>query len=200
VCSQRLFEDLQCEFRQQASLRAERARLESDSTIDRERTASDLQTTQARADAAATQRTFEAARELKAQQQEEELLAERQRLKLAALAQARELRLAEEEAAAVVDAARLRRELDLHKARSAVELEIASAWLSLERSMGPQNLAIAQHALVKAVYAGLPLKELKLVHVGGGGGADGGGAGGVAGLSALLPGLAAVGPVAEALK
>jgi hypothetical protein len=62
--------------------------------------------------------------------------------------------------------------------------------LELERSMTAVNLAVAQQETVKAVYAGLPLHELKLVQLAGG--ADGG-------LASLLPGLAAIAPIAEAL-
>jgi hypothetical protein len=57
VCSQRLFEDMQVEFRQNANLKSERIRLESSATISRERISTELKTAQAKADAAASQRS-----------------------------------------------------------------------------------------------------------------------------------------------
>jgi hypothetical protein len=92
--------------------------------------------------------------------------------------------------AAVRREAALADEMALQLQRAQTEAKIRGLVLQTEKGMDATNLEVARWKVMKEIYAGLPLKEFKVVNIAGGGAGEGSPNGTLTG-GLLLPGLAA---------
>jgi len=200
VESRALFDDMQYLTTEQlnfdtkadAHLAAEKAQMQVKETLDTDRLSSNLSLAKQRADASSEQGIYESVQQLKREEGEARLEQARHELKIASMEKQLDLKLRAAADAASIENKQLEQSLAVAKAQEDAELERSRRKYELEKTLSPINLQKEMIEATKQIYASLPLRDVKLVSLGGASGGSGNSNGGA--LSTLLP------QVAEALN
>ena len=172
-------DDLDFDTKADAHLAAEQAKLTAQRLLDTDRLNSSLQVSKKRADTSSEQGIYEATSSLKREEGEAALEEARQQMRLARMQKEHELRLQAVADAATVENAELEQKLAVAVAEAEQELGLRERSYKLDATLTPVNLQKAGLDATKEVYKNLPLREVKLVSMGGGEGSGG--------LATLLP-------------
>ena len=157
VSSRKLFEDLQCEFRNEQRLRAERVRLATERTLKEEQLAHDVEESRRVADAETRKAIAKAHAALEKEQKQAELLEATEKVRLAKMENEEKMKKASLESDRRIaekrvtdDAAVEMIKLDAQLARSKKEDDRIA-------SLSAQGMALLQMKSVEAVYQNTPV-------------------------------------------
>merc|ERR1712070_332684 len=120
-------------------------------------------------------------------QEQEATAAKRQELALQQHSREHELKMRKMEDDAKLKAAKTEHQMKEAERAAEAKLALQAKVLKLEQTMTPLNVQSAQLTALKEIYAKLPLREVKLVHV-----ANNAGGNSTQGMDAMLPGMAAL--------
>ncbi|CAL6112736.1 SPFH_domain/Band 7 family protein [Hexamita inflata] len=151
ICSYSLFEDLQAEFRQDAHLKAEKIRLQSS-----------LQISQSQQDTETQRVIHDNQQRLKRQTEDTAFYKKQCELESLKIIQAQELDLKKQQLEHDMNIKKLRDKLEIDKINNEFALKKFEEQLKIEKLMTPTNLQKYMIDQTKAIYQGLPLKEIKL--------------------------------------
>ncbi|CAL6077247.1 SPFH_domain/Band 7 family protein [Hexamita inflata] len=151
ICSYSLFEDLQAEFRQDAHLKAEKIRLQSS-----------LQISQSQQDTETQRVIHDNQQRLKRQTEDTAFYKKQCELESLKIIQAQELDLKKQQLEHDMNIKKLKDKLEIDKINNEFALKKFEEQLKVEKLMTPTNLQKYMIDQTKAIYQGLPLKEIKL--------------------------------------
>ncbi|CAL5998563.1 SPFH_domain/Band 7 family protein [Hexamita inflata] len=151
ICSYSLFEDLQAEFRQDAHLKAEKIRLQSS-----------LQISQSQQDTETQRVIHDNQQRLKRQTEDTAFYKKQCELESLKIIQAQELDLKKQQLEHDMNIKKLKDKLEIDKINNEFALKKFEEQLKIEKLMTPTNLQKYMIDQTKAIYQGLPLKEIKL--------------------------------------
>ncbi|CAL6107764.1 SPFH_domain/Band 7 family protein [Hexamita inflata] len=151
ICSNSLFEDLQAEFRQDTHLKAEKIRLQSS-----------LQISQSQQDTETQRVIHDNQQRLKRQTEDTAFYKKQCELESLKIIQAQELDLKKQQLEHDMNIKKLKDKLEIDKINNEFALQKFEEQLKVEKLMTPTNLQKYMIDQTKAIYQGLPLKEIKL--------------------------------------
>ncbi|CAL6062788.1 SPFH_domain/Band 7 family protein [Hexamita inflata] len=151
ICSNSLFEDLQAEFRQDTHLKAEKIRLQSS-----------LQISQSQQDTETQRVIHDNQQRLKRQTEDTAFYKKQCELESLKIIQAQELDLKKQQLEHDMNIKKLKDKLEIDKINNEFALQKFEEQLKIEKLMTPTNLQKYMIDQTKAIYQGLPLKEIKL--------------------------------------
>lgn len=197
VESRTLFDDMQYlrpdeldfDTKADAHLCAEQAKLSSQRLLDTEKLNVQLEVSKKRADTSAEQGIYEATQSLKRDEGEAALEEARQQMRLARMEKEHALRMQQVADKTAVQNAELKQQLAMAKEKEAQEHELRQRRYELEATLTDTNIQMRAIDATKEIYTKLPLREVKLVSMGG---ADPSStSAGASGLRSLLPAIGA---------
>jgi len=180
VDSRQLFDDMQYlkgsdlhfETKAEASLVAERLRIQTQTELVRLKTAAALDQAKEKAEALAKQKIFEAQQQLKHAQEEAQLAEARQAIKLEHMKHEHAVQMKAATDASAVSDAKLVHKLQQERKEADQKIELIQRERDVEKTYEPVHLQLAALKAATEIYKGLPLKEVKLVSMGGAGAAS----------------------------
>lgn len=187
ILSSSLFSNLQTKFREESRHAAEQHRLEVQQKLDLKKEQTELEVAKTRASARREKAVFEAEQSAAELQEQEATAAKRQELALQQHSREHELKMRKMEDDAKLKAAKTEHQMKEAERAAEAKLALQAKVLKLEQTMTPLNVQSAQLTALKEIYAKLPLREVKLVHV-----ANNAGGNSTQGMDAMLPGMAAL--------
>eukprot|EP00808_Paulinella_micropora_P003017 g23388.t1 len=192
ILSDRLFQNMQSEYREQLRETSEKNRLKVQASIDESQILAQTNTEKKRAEAQTNARLAAAQSRLEEEKQKHVLAQEEQKVKLSAQALDVELRLKQLEDQAMLNKTNKIRQLELEQMEHKQKMEFTKMQLETEQAMEESNFRKLQLDVTKGIYEKLPIREMRVVNVCG--------ANGSKGLESLLPAVAGAYEMVQAQK
>lgn len=190
ISSDAVFKNMQSKFREEARRVAERTRLKAQEDIEAARLDTELRIDKSKAEAAKERAVYELQQQVTASEEKAAAEVRQHALDMERQARQHTLELQSRKEAAELRGVALKEELDASKQRAELEMQLKTASLDVEKGMDALNMENHRLRTMKEIYAALPLREVKIVNVGGESQGVGNATGTMGNL--LLPGLAAM--------
>jgi len=190
ILSKTLFHNMQTQFREDTRLAAEKLALKVSEDIQLAKVQTDLRVAKADAEARKHRAVHALQQQVREHEEKEAAEAKNHALQLERQKRNHVLAMQKQKEEGTRREAALATEMALKLQRAQTEAKIRELVLQTEKSMDATNMEVARWKAMKEIYAGLPLKEFKVINVAGAGGGEGSQNGTLAG-GLLLPGLAA---------
>lgn len=186
VLSQKVFDDLQTEFRQNLYLKAEAIRMNTTKDLELQRLKQDDEKNKVESETRAEQAQRDLWIQLETQKQQSKVNEEKHQMELEQLQREQNISLERAKNYAKVKELEALEEIKLNKLKVENELELLKARMEVEKNTPPAMLQKDLIQAVRDIYSQLPIREVKLFNSANG-----------KGLDSLIPGLA---QISEVLK
>ncbi|KAL4455783.1 hypothetical protein ABPG74_003193 [Tetrahymena malaccensis] len=162
ICSRSLFEDLQAEFRQEAHLKAEQIRLETNGKVERNVLESELALTKRRADTETERARYQGEESIKRQTQQALITEKEQQLELQKIKQEQEIQIARVQKDAAIQLERRRKEQEQERLDKEFQLEMFKKTVEADKNLDGAALQKYIVDSTERIYQRLPLKEISV--------------------------------------
>jgi hypothetical protein len=157
VSSRKLFEDLQCEFRNEQRLRAERIRLATERTLKEEQLAHDVEESRRVADAETRKAVARARATLEKEEKQAELLEATERVRLAKIENEEKIKRASLESERRIAEQQVTDEAAMEMIKMEAQLERNSKEDARIASLSDKGMALLQMKSIESVYRDTPV-------------------------------------------
>ncbi|KAL4489277.1 hypothetical protein ABPG72_006341 [Tetrahymena utriculariae] len=184
ICSKSLFEDLQAEYRQEARLKAEAIRVETNNKVEKNKLESDLLLAKSRADTETERSKYQGEESIKRQTQQAIIQQKEQSLELQRIKQEQELQIARIQKDSSVQLEKKKKEQEQERLEKEFALEMFKKTVEAEKTLDGAALQKYIVDSTERIYQRLPLKEISVnSYIG---------PEGVSNISSLLPAISMV--------